>query len=249
MTEPGNRSVATTVIRRAPTRTDPAEPERHRAGTKTRQARTWLADYLTACDGSAESAVVRTVATSAGFSPGVLYLATKGLVRITSIGGVGHRTLWTLARPGDEAGCVTAAGSTRDWLAAHLSITGGRAPSQEVQAAAVAGGHSRRLLERARIALDVRSRTIPGTLPRRTEWLLPTVDDAAAGRTSVAVAEAWLAGYLVNHDGSADSGEIKRAAVEAGHPPKTLDRARRRAGFRVESIPGAFPRRTVWLLG
>ena len=63
-------------------------------------------------------------------------------------------------------------------------------------------------------------------------------------RTATTEAGDWLSDYLYTQGGNADSADIRRAGLAAGHSSDALKRARRRLGIAVTSI--GFPRRTQW---
>jgi len=67
-------------------------------------------------------------------------------------------------------------------------------------------------------------------------------------RTAAGDAADWLRGHLTEQGGEADSADVKAAAHKAGHPERTLQRARKRLHVVSSSVPGAMPRRTLWTL-
>ena len=67
---------------------------------------------------------------------------------------------------------------------------------------------------------------------------------AGCNRTAVGEAADWLQDYLASQDGSADSADVKREGIKAGHTKDALHRARLK--LKIESISVGFPRRTAW---
>lgn len=56
----------------------------------------------------------------------------------------------------------------------------------------------------------------------------------------------WLTAYLIDNHGEARAGDAKKAGREAGIAPRTLERARTRAGVKIHRA--GFPAVTVWRL-
>lgn len=67
-------------------------------------------------------------------------------------------------------------------------------------------------------------------------------------RTAVGDAAEWLRQHLTACGGQADSMSVREAAKGEGHNVRTVQRALKKLGGRVESVPNAFPRRTLYTL-
>jgi len=81
----------------------------------------------------------------------------------------------------------------------------------------------------------------------RAEGISETMRRAAEPddiRTAVAEAADWLSDYVTVNGGVVPSGDAKKAGKAAGHSDNTLQRARRKLGYWVQS--SGFPRVTYW---
>ncbi|MBV9143433.1 MAG: AAA family ATPase [Pseudonocardiales bacterium] len=85
-----------------------------------------------------------------------------------------------------------------------------------------------------------------GESPRSVTDILTAGHTDEESRAERHAAADWLADYLTQCGGQAPWGEIRTAARAEGIAPRTLQRARPRAG--VSSTRDGFPARTVWLL-
>jgi hypothetical protein len=244
-------SAADVALRKPPpgwleARVPPAEPPRILSGS-TGAARLWLVGYLSGRGGTAPTEDIIRDARAAGHADWAIYRARRPGIRSEPIRGANRRR-WILV----DAGAATPTSSTRiedarTWLVGHLTDAGGRASSAEVREAASRAGYSVQTLGRARRLAEIRSVCVPGSLPRRTEWVLPQGQDDPTVVGDMTALE-WLADFLACSGGRVDSAVVKQSALACGHHPRTMDRARRRAGIRSESVKGSFPRRTEWVL-
>jgi hypothetical protein len=76
--------------------------------------------------------------------------------------------------------------------------------------------------------------------------LQEAVETRGGNRTVVSEATDWLQDYLTEQGGSADSADVKREGLKAGHGQGALQRAR--AKLPITTKPVGFPRRTHWVL-
>lgn len=84
-----------------------------------------------------------------------------------------------------------------------------------------------------------------------TERSVRDAMEAAAqesSHTALEEAKEWLENYLDSQGGAADKAAVKSAGAGAGHAWRTLQRASQRLRVTIEAVPGAFPRRTHWML-
>ena len=85
-----------------------------------------------------------------------------------------------------------------------------------------------------------------GETTRTIREALEATADTTGDKSATTEAGEWLTDYLSSQGGTADSADIRREGLKAGHSKNAIHRARGKVG--ILSVTSGFPRRAFWQL-